>query len=199
MENKGYLVPNEVADLLMVSPVTVRQWAQKGLLRALTTAGGHRRFTREEVERFARERGVVLPRAARRGCRILIATADASLCRSVLAVLRAESGEIETDDAVSGFEAGLKISRFAPDVILLDLAMPGLDGLAACRRLKNDPACAGIRLVALAGEQSAQDARRAREAGADACLTLPASRQALLAATGVERLIERAQAAGIAG
>src|SRR5690606_31688390 len=47
---KGFLTPNEVASLLMVSPITVRQWAQKGLLEAQTTAGGHRRFSREVIE-----------------------------------------------------------------------------------------------------------------------------------------------------
>ncbi|HED18958.1 MAG TPA: helix-turn-helix domain-containing protein, partial [Gammaproteobacteria bacterium] len=48
-KGKSYLTPNDVATLLMVSPVTVRQWAQKGGLSALTTPGGHRRFLRHDV------------------------------------------------------------------------------------------------------------------------------------------------------
>ena len=48
-DQSEYLTPNEVASLLLVSPITVRQWAQKGLLEAQTTAGGHRRFARAEV------------------------------------------------------------------------------------------------------------------------------------------------------
>ena len=55
--NKAYLTPNEVAELLMVSPITVRSWAQKGLLVAKVTPGGHRRFLKSDVERFVRESG----------------------------------------------------------------------------------------------------------------------------------------------
>jgi excisionase family DNA binding protein len=50
--NKAYLTPNEVAELLMVAPVTVRSWAQKGLLVAKVTPGGHRRFLKSDVERY---------------------------------------------------------------------------------------------------------------------------------------------------
>ena len=55
------LTPTEVAELLAVSPVTVRQWAQKGLIEARTTPGGHRRFTREAVIDFARRMAMTLP------------------------------------------------------------------------------------------------------------------------------------------
>ncbi len=61
--DKPYLTPNEVATLFMVSPITVRQWAQKGLLKAEVTVGGHRRFLRGEVERFARDHGLAGTRA----------------------------------------------------------------------------------------------------------------------------------------
>lgn len=53
---KRYLTPNEVAEMLLVSPITVRQWAQRGLIRATTTPGGHRRFLKRDVESFARDR-----------------------------------------------------------------------------------------------------------------------------------------------
>ena len=57
-KHKTHLTPNEVAELLMVNPVTVRQWAARGLLRSLTTPGGHRRFLLRVVEEFARSRGL---------------------------------------------------------------------------------------------------------------------------------------------
>jgi len=53
---KTHLTPNEVAKLLMVNPVTVRQWAARGLLRSMATPGGHRRFLLSDVEEFARSR-----------------------------------------------------------------------------------------------------------------------------------------------
>ena len=50
-----YLTPAQAAERLMVSPVTLRHWALAGKLAFTTTPGGHRRFTLEEVERFAAE------------------------------------------------------------------------------------------------------------------------------------------------
>ena len=56
--NEEFLTPAEVAHLLGVAPVTVRAWASKGLCADRITPGGHRRFARHEVERFARKRGI---------------------------------------------------------------------------------------------------------------------------------------------
>ena len=72
------LTPTEVAELLAVSPVTVRQWAQKGLIEARTTPGGHRRFTREAVIDFARRMAMTLPEsfAPPSGTRVLIVDDD---------------------------------------------------------------------------------------------------------------------------
>ncbi|HTT72043.1 MAG TPA: helix-turn-helix domain-containing protein [Anaeromyxobacteraceae bacterium] len=50
-----YLTTHELAGLLHVSPATVRRWADSGLLPAIRTAGGHRRFSREVAERIARQ------------------------------------------------------------------------------------------------------------------------------------------------
>jgi CheY-like chemotaxis protein len=52
-----------------------------------------------------------------------------------------------------------------PDLILMDLALPGLDGLQATRRLKQDPATARIPVIALTAQVMAEDRRRARDAG----------------------------------
>jgi len=54
-----YLMPKQAAELLMVSSNTLRLWTQQGIIRAVTTAGGHRRFLRKEVERFLRERSSI--------------------------------------------------------------------------------------------------------------------------------------------
>lgn len=54
-DDKRYLTPGEAARVLMVSPITVRGWAKKGLLPFETTLGGHRRFLRETVEQFAKQ------------------------------------------------------------------------------------------------------------------------------------------------
>lgn len=49
-----HMTPKQVAERFQVSPVTVRQWAQRGLIESITTPGGHRRFSPEAVEHLAR-------------------------------------------------------------------------------------------------------------------------------------------------
>jgi excisionase family DNA binding protein len=84
---KHYLTPNQVAEKLMVSPITVRGWALRGLLKAEVTPGGHRRFLVAEVERFARERS---SQDRQRPQRVLIVDDNQSLARYLQDFLSAQ-------------------------------------------------------------------------------------------------------------
>lgn len=75
---------------------------------------------------------------------------------------------------------GLKaVVEFAPDVALLDLGLPGIDGYELARRIRRLPGCERLPLVAISGWGLEEDVRRAREAGFDHHLTKPASPEAL--------------------
>jgi two-component system CheB/CheR fusion protein len=77
-------------------------------------------------------------------------------------------------------EAALaELDVFTPDTVLLDLGMPGMDGLEVARRLRADPSRAGLRIVALTGWGQESDRRRTREAGFDHHLTKPVDFMAL--------------------
>lgn len=172
-KSKPYLTPTEVASMLMVSPITVRQWAAKGLLKAELTLGGHRRFMRHEIERFARDHGLKLQREdGDERTRLLIVDDDPQLVRLVTAALE-DRADLTIETAVDGFEAGSKVQQFNPDVLLIDLMMPGLDGFEVCRRLKADPQTRGIRVIAMTGYASPENAARALDAGAEHCLAKP--------------------------
>jgi len=182
------LTPQQVAELLMVSPVTVRQWAQKGELKALITPGGHRRFRLGDVERFGRQRGLSL-RSRNEVLRILVVDDDRQLSGYLLELLGSLSEPIETEVAKDGFDAGQKVLTFCPDIVLLDLMMPGLDGFEVCRRLKQDHATSDVRIIAMTGYPSPGNMERIRAAGAEACLAKPISVQALLDAIGLHESI----------
>src|SRR5262249_61004818 len=94
-KQKTHLTPNEVAELLMVNPVTVRQWAARGLLRSLTTPGGHRRFLLSDVEEFARSRGSTpVARTSGRPDRILIVDDDNQVARFIADLVRTYDAHI---------------------------------------------------------------------------------------------------------
>jgi cyclic di-GMP phosphodiesterase len=115
--------------------------------------------------------------------RILLVDDDAGL----RALLRAtfEGSDVEVDEAESAAAAAREIARARPDVIVLDIRMPGMDGLEFCRVLKRDPETAGIPVVLLTGASS-EEAAEARHAGAEALLHKPFSPLELLGI--VERL-----------
>jgi putative two-component system response regulator len=96
-----------------------------------------------------------------------------------------ESVEIAVDEAESAQEAEVRIRRRRPDLIVLDLRMPGMSGSELCRRLKGDARTRDIPIVLLTGADE-EEARLARRAGADALVRKPFSPLELLAV--VERL-----------
>ncbi|MDQ3070850.1 MAG: response regulator [Acidobacteriota bacterium] len=77
------------------------------------------------------------------------------------------------ESATNGLEAIDMTQRLMPDLVLMDLALPKLDGWEATRRLKSDPATARIPVIALTGHALAGHAERAREAGCDSFITKP--------------------------
>ncbi len=177
---KDYFTPNEVAQLFLVSPVTVRQWAQKGLLRAELTAGGHRRFLRQDLVSFAQERGLTLNWLMHSKPRILIVDDDTLLSGFLYEFLEGRPGIEAVDIAANGFEAGRKIHSFRPNLMLLDLMMPGIDGFTVCANLKADPSTRNIRVLAMTGYPSPENVQRILNAGAEVCLEKPVETRQLL-------------------
>jgi len=180
--NKPYLTPNEVAQWMMVSPVTVRGWAQKGLLQAEVTPGGHRRFRRDEVERFARQWN---PAGNKGPLRVLIVDDDRAVVGFLKELLDDGSQRVQVETAHDGFEAGRKLHTFLPDVVLLDLMMPGIKGTEVCRQIKAMPGHADVRVIVMSGYLSPENEAELQAAGAECCLPKPLDSARLLALLGL--------------
>ncbi|MGZ5051195.1 MAG: response regulator [Methylobacter sp.] len=176
-DDKPYLTPSEAAKLLMVSPITVRAWAQKGLLPSETTPGGHRRFLREAVEQFAKQCKTA---SRQHDLRILIVDDDQQVAGFLVEWLSSLDEPFIISVASDGFDAGSKIHTFEPDVILLDLMMPKLDGFEVCRRIKADPDTSDIRVIAMTGYMSPENQQRIFEVGAETCISKPVDMMSLL-------------------
>jgi two-component system cell cycle response regulator DivK len=91
-------------------------------------------------------------------------------------------------EASNGLEAIDKTLELLPDIVLMDLALPRMDGWEATRRLKNDERTRHIPIVALTGHALAGHAEGAREAGCDAFVTKPCLPDALVAE--IRRLLD---------
>jgi two-component system, cell cycle response regulator DivK len=92
-------------------------------------------------------------------------------------------------EATNGEEAIEKAKELIPDIVLMDLALPRMDGWEATRRLKGDERTRHIPIVALTGHALAGHAEGARQAGCDAFVTKPCLPDALVAE--INKLLDR--------
>ncbi|HWH04866.1 MAG TPA: HD domain-containing phosphohydrolase [Gaiellaceae bacterium] len=109
-------------------------------------------------------------------------TAFRELLRTTFAAV-----DVDVDEAADAAEAAARIEAQPPEVVVLDVGLPGLDGVSFCRRLRADPATRDLRVVLLTGDEDV----RAEEAGADALLLKPFRPLELLGV--VERLASGAE------
>jgi len=111
--------------------------------------------------------------------RILVVEDNELNAKLLVEWLEHESYAVST--AADGFAAVAKIEAEWPDIVLLDVMIPGLDGFEICRRIKADPATAHIPVVMVTGLEDVDDLVKGFEAGADDYLTKPFNGLELLA------------------
>ena len=185
---KPYLTPTEVAKMLRVATVTVRMWAQKGMLKAEVTPGGHRRYMLQEVKRFARSHGIALQLESDDHLRVLIVDDEPEWLGLMAEILRETKDEVVIETAADGFEAGHKVAGFRPHVVLLDLMMPGIDGVQVCKAIKRDPETSSARVICVSGFIDKENEKRLKESGVERCFAKPIDTNELLDVIGLESL-----------
>lgn len=189
--SKSVFTTFEAAKICHVSPLSIINWVNAGRLAAFRTPGGHRRIRRDDLVRFMRENGMPLPEELREGSgrpRVLVVD-DEPAIRDVIAehlTLRAKPYEVMT--AANGFEAGRMVATWRPDVVLLDLRMPGLDGFQVCRTIKADPETSSTVVLAMTGYYTPETEARILECGALRCFAKPVEPSAL--ASVIDALFE---------
>ena len=119
---------------------------------------------------------------------ILIVDDDESIRRLIATTLEDVSG-YRMSEAGDGEEAMRRAREVRPSIVFLDIDMPRLDGIEACRRLKSEPSTADATIVMLTGDAEQGAELQARRAGADLFLTKPFSPLHLLRL--VDRLADR--------
>jgi excisionase family DNA binding protein len=181
MKRQPFLMPSEVASLLGVSPVTVRKWAYRGELKCHLTPGGHRRFSRAAIESFVRDKDISCAADGQQSLRVLVVENDRQFARYLFESLQ-QVPRFDVTIAYDGFEAGRQLQKTAPEIVLLDILLPGVDGYEVCRQLSEDPETAHTRIIAMTGSYSADVAARIKRCGVDHCLSKPFSLDTLLLA-----------------
>jgi excisionase family DNA binding protein len=185
MEDKRKLLTlREVADYLRLNPQTVYRLAQQGKLPA-SKVGGTWRFDRDRVDEWiarreerstgAPERAAQAPVPSPEGREVrpvVMVVDDDDLVREMLVTALEESGYrvVGVRDGPSALDV---MTRTVPSLILLDVVMPGMDGLEVLQRVRDNPRTAHVPVAFLTGRAESEDRLRAIRQGGDDYIVKP--------------------------
>jgi excisionase family DNA binding protein len=174
MARKSFLTTFEISQFCEVNPTTVQNWVKEGKLKAHVTPGGHRRIRREDLVSFLREFDMPLPAELRDSAAFVLIVDDEKEVIELLKSLFATAEDAVTvEGAESGVDALLLIGERKPDLLILDVMMPGMNGIEVCQKLKAARATRSIKIVAISGDHNPALRAQAMTAGADDFFTKP--------------------------
>ncbi len=180
----------EVGDLLQVNPSSINKWVKDGRIPAFRTPGGHRRIRVSDLVQFLDTHKMPIPKAlttrAAERRRVLVVDDNERYLRSLSRLLKSHEERLEVRLVNNGIDALVLVGSFRPDVIVLDVFMPGVDGIDVCRRLKERNDTAFMDVIVTSGSLTDEIERRALAAGARRCFSKPFDLKILLAEIEVE-------------
>jgi len=157
-----YCTTREASQMLGVSLRTVQLWSESGLLETWKTDGGHRRISRASVQRLLSAKGAgegehptsdALRPLDR--LKILVVEDDSVLLKLYKTVIANWGLPIDVIVAGNGVEGLMLVGREAPDLMIADLSMPGMDGFQLVRSLAASSFREGMEIVVVTGLDAA--------------------------------------------
>jgi len=190
-EHADWFTTTEAARLCGLSHMTVIRRFDCGDLRGFRVPGSKfRRIPRKSLIEFASRHGIPLADAvvsgdlagviggrSSGGRKVLIVEDDRRMADLMEKIMTADGWQVRV--ARNGFDAGFMAGTFLPDMILLDIMLPGIDGRQACRMIRENPRLAQIKILAVTALRDQQSIDQIMEAGADGYLAKPFSLQVL--------------------
>ncbi|MBE7451491.1 MAG: response regulator [Kofleriaceae bacterium] len=169
------LTSTQVGNLLQVNPSSVKKWVNDGHIIAFRTPGGHRRIRASDLVMFLDHHKIPVPRAlanaARR--RVLAVDDDTIQLKALGRAFKRHADKVEVTLVENGIDALVEIGSLRPHLLLIDIYMPGIDGIEVCRRLKANPVTKDIVVIVTSGRLTGELEQSARAAGARRVLRKP--------------------------
>ncbi|HBK58833.1 MAG TPA: histidine kinase [Spirochaetaceae bacterium] len=178
----------EVARLCGVVNQTAINWIHNGHLKAFSTPGGQYRVYAEDLVSFLKERNMRVPEELREDLTMpvdldlaLIVDDDKDLNTILKRLLERKIDTLRVAQAFDGFEAGKLIAERHPAIVLLDLNLPGVDGLSLCKKIRSDESLGQPTVIAMTGIAQEEAQSQMMKAGADAFFSKPLNFEGLIA------------------
>ncbi len=177
-----YYTSHQVGNLLQVNPSSVVKWINDGLLQAFRTPGGHRRVAALELVRFAQHHGMPVPDELQglTATKVVVADDETRFLSAFQRAVKPFYQEIELHTAENGINALILVGQVNPDILVLDLRMPDLDGFQVLEKIHANKTTSAISVIAVSGEMSDDNAATCRSLGAVECLQKPVRLPALV-------------------
>ena len=188
LTNESLLSSYEASAFLQADPSSVNKWLKEKKLPAFRTPGGHHRIRVGDLVRFMQHQGMPLPvalgRAARR--RLLVVDDDQQELNTIKRLFKPYANRLELRAVDRGIDALVQLGIFVPHVVLLDVVMPGLDGIEVCRRLRVMDETQNIKVIIMSAHLTEEIEEQAMKAGAIQCLHKPLDVARVLAALEID-------------
>ncbi len=176
-QGRRFFTTSEVANYCAVTNDGVLKWIKSGKLRAFSTPGGHYRVSAEDFRAFLERYEIPLDesffRAGDRQRTVLVVDDEPNIRDIVQRLLKEMDSNLRIEEACDGYEAGIKIGSLHPDLIIMDVMMPRVDGISLCRSIRHNPETQGIKVLAITAFPEQDNVKKMYDAGADLCLIKP--------------------------
>ena len=172
-DNRRPYTTGEIANFCNVTINAVKKWIASGKLGAFRTPGGHYRVNRDDFRSFVgRFKLDIKERIFPERKKVLIIDDERGVVEFIRGALESMGEGFEIEDASDGYDALIKVGDFKPELLVLDIRMPKIDGFEVCRRIKGDANTRGIKVLAVTA-YGEEDMNKILECGADYCLSKP--------------------------
>jgi excisionase family DNA binding protein len=179
---KTVFTTGEAAKICKVSQQTIIRCFDNGQLKGFRVPGSRfRRIPREALYKFMKDNGIPTDALESGKRKVLLVDDDADLLKLMTDVLE-EDGRFEVRVASNGFDAGMMVKEYRPDMIVLDVMLPDINGREVCHRVRADATLEDVRILCISGMIEEDKIQELRLSGADDFLHKPFE---------IEQLIDR--------
>jgi excisionase family DNA binding protein len=177
---KTVFTTGEAAKICKVSQQTIIRCFDSGQLKGFRVPGSRfRRIPRHELFMFMRDNGIPTDALESGKRKILIVDDDQELVDLLVDVLERD-GRFEIRAVNNGFDAGMMVKDYHPDLIVLDVMLPDINGKEVCQRVRSDKTMDDVRVICISGIVEADKIEELRAAGANDFLQKPFEVEKLL-------------------
>lgn len=170
---KTVFTTGEAAKICKVSQQTIIRCFDNGQLKGFRVPGSRfRRIPREALYRFMRDNGIPTDALESGKRKVLLVDDDLDLVEMLTKVLD-DDGRFETRVANNGFDAGMMVKEYRPDLIILDVMLPDINGKEVCQRVRMDHSLEEVKIICISGMIEDDKIQELKEAGANDFLHKP--------------------------